>query len=68
MKFASISGKKWIFKKFSDTDIKRYIENYSLNEISAKLLSIRKANIDDISLFLNPTIKNNMPFAQYYKT
>ena len=61
MKFASISGKKWIFKKFSDTDVKRYIENYSLNEISAKLLSIRKANIDDISLFLNPTIKNNMP-------
>ena len=31
MKFASISGKKWVFKKFSDTDIKRYIENYSLN-------------------------------------
>ena len=61
MKFDSISGKHWIFKKFSDSDIKKYIENYSLNEISAKLLAIRKKNIENIDLFLNPTIKNNLP-------
>jgi len=61
MTFTSISGKKWIFKKFDNNDIKKYTENYSLSEIVAKLLSIRKKNIADINLFLKPTIKDNMP-------
>ena len=61
MNFASVSGKNWIFNKFNSSDIKKYSEDYSLNEIVAKLLSIRKKNIEDISLFLNPTIKNLLP-------
>ena len=61
MTFTSISGKKWIFKKFDNNDIKNYTENYSLSEIVAKLLSIRKKNIANIDLFLKPTIKDNMP-------
>jgi single-stranded-DNA-specific exonuclease len=61
MSFTSVSGKNWIFKKFNSSDIKEYSENYSLNEIVAKLLSIRKKNIENISLFLNPTIKNLLP-------
>ena len=61
MNFTSISGKNWIFKKFSSSDIKKYSEDYSLDEIVAKLLSIRKKNIDNIELFLNPTIKNLLP-------
>ena len=61
MSFTSVSGKNWVFKKFDDTDIKEYSENYSLSEIVAKLLSIRKKNIDNIKLFLNPTIKNLLP-------
>ena len=61
MSFTSVSGKNWIFKKFNSSDIKEYSEDYSLNEIVAKLLSIRKKNIEDISLFLNPTIKNLLP-------
>ena len=61
MNFTSVSGKNWIFKKFNSSDIKKYSEDYSLNEIVAKLLSIRKKNIEDIGLFLNPTIKNLMP-------
>jgi len=61
MNFTSVSGKNWIFNKFNSSDIKKYSEAYSLNEIVAKLLSIRKKNIEDISLFLNPTIKNLLP-------
>ena len=61
MNFTSVSGKNWVFKKFNSSDIKKYSEDYSLNEIVAKLLSIRKKNIEDIDLFLNPTIKNLLP-------
>ena len=61
MNFTSVSGKNWVFKKFNSSDIKIYSEDYSLSEIVAKLLSIRKKNIKDIGLFLNPTIKNLMP-------
>ena len=61
MNLTSVSGKNWKFKKFDNTDIKKYSENYSLSEIAAKLLAIRKNNIENISLFLNPTIKNNLP-------
>ena len=61
MNFTSVSGKNWVFKKFNSSDIKKYSEDYSLNEIVAKLLSIRKKNIEDIGLFLNPTIKNLLP-------
>ena len=61
MNFTSVTGKNWIFNKFNSSDIKKYSEDYSLNEIVAKLLSIRKKNIEDIGLFLNPTIKNLLP-------
>jgi len=61
MSYTSVSGKNWVFKKFNSSDIKKYSEDYSLNEIVAKLLSIRKKNIENIGLFLNPTIRNLMP-------
>jgi len=61
MNFTSVSGKNWIFKKFSSLDVKEYCEKYTLNEIVAKLLSIRKNDIENIDFFLNPAIKNIMP-------
>ena len=61
MNLSSVSGKNWQFKKFNPADIIYYSENFSLSEIIAKLISIRKKNIDDINLFLNPKIKNLMP-------
>ena len=61
MNFVSVSGKNWIFKKYNSSDVTKYTENFSLNEITAKLLSIRKKNIEDINLFLNPSIKNLLP-------
>ena len=61
MNFFSVSGKNWLFKKFNPTDILYYTENFSLSEVVAKLLSIRKKNIDNIDLFLKPKIKNLLP-------
>jgi len=57
----SVSGKNWIFKKFNSSDVNKFSEDFSLSEIVAKLLSIRKKNIDDISQFLDPKIKNLLP-------
>ena len=48
MNFSSVSGKNWIFKKFSTSDSNKISEDFSLTEILAKLISIRKKNIDDI--------------------
>ena len=61
MNFTSVSGKKWAFKKFVETDAQKLADDFSLNSTVAKLLAIRKKNISDINLFLNPTIKNIMP-------
>jgi single-stranded-DNA-specific exonuclease len=57
----SVSGKNWIFKKFNSSDINKFSDDFSLSEIVAKLLSIRKKNIDDVSQFLDPKIKNLLP-------
>ena len=61
MNLSSVSGKNWIFKKFNSSDVIKFTEDFSLTETVAKLLSIRKMNIDDINLFLNPKIKNFLP-------
>ena len=61
MNFSSVSGKHWSFKRFDSLSVDKLVEDYSLSEITAKLLSIRKSNIDNIELFLNPKIKNLPP-------
>ena len=58
MNFSSVSGKNWLFKKFDSSDVTKFSEIYKLTEIVAKLLAIRKKNIENINLFLNPKIKN----------
>ena len=67
MNFSSVSGKNWLFKKFNSSDVTKFAENFSLTEIVAKLLSIRKKNIDDIALFLDPKIKNLLPNPLHLK-
>ena len=41
MNTVSLSGKNWILKKYNDEDIKFIKENFFLDEITSKLLSIR---------------------------
>ena len=61
MNLTSVSGKNWIYKKFNSSDINNFTEKYFISDIVAKLLSIRKKNIENIDLFLDPKIKNLLP-------
>ena len=61
MNTLSISGKNWILKKFNHDDVSFLKDNFSLDEITSKLLSIRKIKKEDINSFLNPSIKNFLP-------
>ncbi len=61
MNLLSVNGKNWQFREFNSSDVIRFAEVFSLTEIVAKLLSIRKKNIDDIGIFLDPKIKNLLP-------
>ena len=49
--FSSVSNKNWVYKKFNNDDVLFYKENSSLDEITSKLLSIRKIKKEDISKF-----------------
>ena len=61
MNSISVSGKNWILKQFNSDDIDFFKTNYFLDEIVAKLLSIRKISKDEVKFFLNPSIKNILP-------
>ena len=57
----SVSGKNWILKKYDQENLIFFKENFSLDEITSKLLSIRKIRREDVLSFLNPSIKNILP-------
>ena len=61
MKTLSVSGKNWLLKKYNQDDLSFLKENFFLDEITSKLLSIRKIKKEDIKSFLNPSIKNFLP-------
>ena len=61
MNIVSVTGKKWIFQGFDREKIKFLKDNFSLDEIIAKLLVIRNIKNEEISNFLNPSIKNLLP-------
>ena len=63
----SVSNKNWIFKKYNEQDVKFYKENYSLDELTSKLLSIRNIKKEDVQTFLNPSIKNFLPNPEILK-
>ena len=61
MSSLSISGKNWILRKYNEEYLIYLKENFSLDEITSKLLSIRQIKKDEIISFLNPSIKNFLP-------
>ena len=63
----SILGKTWIYKKFDHNYVSFLKENFSLDEIVAQLLSIRKINKDNVRSFLQPSIKDYIPNPENLK-
>ena len=61
MNSVSVTGKNWILKRYDQEEIVYLKENFSLDEITAKLIAIRNIKKDDINSFLNPSIKNFLP-------
>ena len=61
MSFTSVSGKSWVFKSFDNTKVLKITEEFSLNDITSRLLVIRNIDIKNINSFLYPSIKNYMP-------
>jgi len=61
MNSVSVTGKNWTLKKFDQEEIVYLKENFSLDEITAKLLVLRNIKKEDINSFLNPSIKNFLP-------
>ena len=61
MNSVSVRGKNWISKEFNSDDIAFFKTNFFLDEIVAKLLSIKKIKKNEVKFFLNPSIKNILP-------
>ena len=61
MNSESISGKTWVYKKFDHNYVSFLKESFSIDEIVAKLLSIRNINKNNVKTFLKPSIKDYIP-------
>ena len=61
MSSLSVCGKKWVLKKYSEENSTFLKDNFFLDDITSKLLSIRKIKKEEVSSFLNPSIKNFLP-------
>jgi single-stranded-DNA-specific exonuclease len=61
MSSLSVSDKNWISKIYKSEDIDFFKTNFFLDEIVAKLLSIRKIRKEEVKFFLDPLIKNILP-------
>ena len=61
MNSLSVSSKNWILRKYNQEDVIFFKDNFFLDEIISKLLSIRNIKKDEVKGFLNPSIKNFLP-------
>ena len=61
MNFNSVLKKNWVLNKYNNQEAIQISERFSLKEITSRLLSIRNIGIQNVELFLNPTIKNTIP-------
>ena len=61
MNSESVSDKNWILKECNSDDVNFFKANFFLDEVVAKLLSIRKIKKEEVEFFLDPSIKNILP-------
>jgi single-stranded-DNA-specific exonuclease len=61
MNSVSVTGEKWILKRFDQEKIVYLKDNFFFFLFTAKLLVLRNIKKEDINSFLNPSIKNFLP-------
>ncbi len=61
MNSLSLRKRKWILKSYNNEDVSLFKDQFSLDEITSRLLSIRNIKKEDVSTYLNPSIKNLLP-------
>jgi len=61
MNSVSVTGKKLFLRNYNQEDVEFLKANFFLDEITSKLLAIRKIKKEDIKNYLNPLIKNILP-------
>ena len=61
MNAPSVSGRSWILKEFNSEEVEFFKTNFFLDEIVAKLLSIRNIKKEEVKYFLEPSIKDILP-------
>ena len=59
--FFSLTNKKWSLKEQSEKDTEYISQSYEVSPLVAKLLSIRKVNLDDIISYISPSLKKSLP-------
>ena len=60
-RFFSLTNKKWSLKEYSEKDTEYISQSYEVSPLVAKLLSIRKVNLDDIISYISPSLKESLP-------
>ncbi len=59
--YQSIMEKQWQAREFDERLANVILQRYELSPIIAKLLAIRNINLDEVTDFLDPKIKNILP-------
>ena len=57
----SVLGKDWISKTYSEDVVNSLKNNLNISEILSRLIAIRKINIDEVNIYLNPKLKDTLP-------
>ena len=58
---SSVGGRKWVIPEYNERLCRTIIQKYDLPEIVARILAIRGIELEKISSFLNPSIKEYLP-------
>ncbi|MAW17521.1 MAG: single-stranded-DNA-specific exonuclease RecJ [Pelagibacteraceae bacterium] len=61
MNSISVTDKNWIIRDCNQEKVTYLKDNFALDEITAKLISLRNIKNEDINSFLDPSIKNFLP-------
>ena len=67
MNSVSVTGKKWLLKEYNSEQVIKLKNDFFLNEITAKLIAIKKIRNEDVENYLNPAIKNLLPNPEILK-